>query len=378
VSAAAVFAADLWAASADGLLAAVIASTAFVALVLVGRAIRRRYRALQATEGVEMAEHLLGVLSRTSMVFKLAVSVYLGLRVVELPERAGVVVQAAITLAVFWQIGAWASAAFTAWLDRKREDSLANDRAMVGSISIIGLVARVLIWVLVVLLALDNLGVNITAMVAGLGIGGVAVALALQNILGDLFASLAIALDKPFVVGDFLAVGEVVGTVECIGIKSTRLRSLSGEQVVVSNADLLGSRVRNYGRMQERRADFALGVAYDTDVQQMEAVPDIVRGIVDAQEHARFDRCHFAGFGAYSLDFECVYFVRSPDFAVHMNTRQAINLAILREFQRRGIEFAYPTQTLLLARAGSAPGLHSAQQGDAAMLDASAERRSPA
>lgn len=352
-----------WGPTADWLVAVAIAATALLLLVLLRRLVRRRYSKLQETDRTELTELPLGVLSRTALVFLIAVSAYLGLRFLELPGRVTDVVNAVITVAVFWQFGLWLSAAFLAWLDRKRRYSLENDRARIGSISIIGLVVRVLIWVLVLLLALDNLGVNITALVAGLGIGGIAVALALQNILGDLFASLAIALDQPFVVGDFLAVGEVVGTVESIGIKSTRLRSLSGEQVIVSNSDLLGSRVRNFGRMQERRTDFSLNLAYGTSAEQLEAVPGLVRNIVEAQDGTRFDRCHFATFGAYSLDFECVYFVLSPDYAEHMDVRQAINLAIFREFQRRRIEFAYPTQTLLLARAADDSPGRMAQTG---------------
>lgn len=341
---------DQWGASADWLLAAAIAGSSLLLLALLRRWVRRHYSKLQATEEVELSELPLGVLSRTSVAFLIVVSAYLGLRFLVLPESVSTVVNGVITLVVFWQFGLWLSAAFGGWLERKRRYSLENDRASVGSISIIGLVVRALIWVLMLLLALDNLGVNITALVAGLGIGGVAVALALQNILGDLFASLAIALDQPFVVGDFLTVDEVVGTVENIGIKSTRLRSLSGEQVIISNSDLLGSRVRNFGRMRERRADFVLTLAYGTSADLLEAVPALVRKIVEAQGGTRFDRCHFASFGAYSLDFQCVYFVLSPDYSVHMDKRQAINLALFREFGRRGIEFAYPTQTLMLAR----------------------------
>lgn len=336
------------------LLAAGIGVGTLVALLGLRRAVRRRYRAMLETERTELMELPLGVLSRTALVFIVALSAYLGLKFLELPERAGNLLNNAITVAMFWQVGVWLSAAFLAWLERKRRYSLKNDRALVGSISIIGLVIRSLIWVLVVLLTLENLGVDITALVAGLGIGGVAVALALQNILGDLFASLAIALDKPFVVGDFLSVGEVLGTVENIGIKSTRLRSLSGEQIIVSNADLLGSRVRNFGRMQERRVEFVLNLTYETPPERLQEVPGLIREVVEAQADTRFDRCHFSTFGAHSLDFDCVYFVLSADYNKHMDVLQAINLAILRRFQPLGIEFAYPTQRLLLERAVAA------------------------
>jgi small-conductance mechanosensitive channel len=235
-------------------------------------------------------------------------------------------------------------------LDRKRRASATTDREVLGSLGIIGFVARVLIWAVVVLLMLDNLGVDITALVAGLGIGGIAVALAVQNVLGDLLASLSITFDKPFIVGDFLAVGEFLGSVEYIGIKSTRLRSLSGEQIVMSNADLLSSRLRNYGRMAQRRISFTIGVAYETPADTLERLPALIREIVTAESGVRFDRSHFARFAAASLDIETVYFVLSADYNEYMDVQQRINLAILRRFEALRVEFAYPTQKLWLAR----------------------------
>lgn len=223
------------------------------------------------------------------------------------------------------------------------------DRAALGSINIIGVILNAVIWTLVGLLTLDNLGINITALVAGLGIGGIAVALAVQNIFGDLFASLSITLDQPFVVGDFLIVGDVLGTVESIGIKSTRLRSLDGEQIVMPNSDLLSSRVRNYGRMMERRVVLRTTVTYETPIESVERIPRLIRDIVEGQADTRFDRSHFAAHGPASLDFETVYFVRSPDYNRYMDIQQAINLRLHREFTQLGIEFAYPTQKVLLA-----------------------------
>jgi len=200
------------------------------------------------------------------------------------------------------------------------------------------------------LLTLENLGVNITALVAGLGVGGIAVALAVQNVLGDLFAALSIALDQPFVVGDFLIVDDFLGSVEYIGIKSTRLRSLSGEQIVISNSDLLKSRLRNYGRMSERRVLFATSITYETPLELIERVPGIIRKIVEAQPHTRFDRSHFATHAATSLDFETVYYVLSADYNRYMDIQQTINLQLHRELTELGVEFAYPTQRLLIAR----------------------------
>jgi small-conductance mechanosensitive channel len=262
--------------------------------------------------------------------------------------RTRIVLGSAFTLALFWQAGLWATAATRAWLDQRRTRMLASDRAAAGSLGIVAFIVQVLIWTMVMLLTLENVGVDITALVAGLGIGGVAVALALQNILGDLFASLSITFDRPFVVGDFLIVDDILGSVEYIGVKSTRLRSLSGEQIVVSNADLLKSRLRNYGRMSERRAAFTVDITYDTPADMLEQIPKILRAVVEAQQDTRFDRSHFARHAAASLDFETVYYVLCADYNRYMDIQQAINIRVHREFQRLGIEFAYPTQRLLL------------------------------
>jgi small-conductance mechanosensitive channel len=258
------------------------------------------------------------------------------------------------TIALFWQAGLWAATAAVAWLDHRRALMLEDDKAVAGSVGIIRFVVRVAIWAVVLLLTLDNLGVDITALIAGLGIGGIAVALALQNVLGDLLASLSIALDRPFVIGDFLIVGEHMGSVEYIGIKTTRLRSLSGEQIVMSNGDLLASRLRNYGRMQERRVVFTLGVTYETPREKLLELPSLLRSIIESQDGVRFDRAHFSSYGAYSLDFEIVYYVLSADYTRYMDVQQAINFRIHEEFEALGVGFAYPTQTLWLAREAAA------------------------
>jgi small-conductance mechanosensitive channel len=332
------------------LLALTTAAALMTGLLLVRRLVRRHHRRLIDREGEQLLEIPLAVLSRTTLLFFVILSVVVGLETLTMSERTAGVLTSLLTVALFWQAGVWLSAAVMGWLERKRRRTLTADRALASSLGIIGLLVRTVIWALVLLLTLDNLGVDITAMVAGLGIGGIAVALALQNILGDLFASLSITLDRPFVVGDFLIVGDFLGTVEYIGIKSTRLRSLSGEQIIMSNADLLGSRVRNYGRMAERRVVFTLNVTYETPADVLERIPPVIRQIIEAQEGTRFDRSHFASYGAHSLDFETVYYVLSADYNQYMDIQQAINVRIFREFERMGIEFAYPTQKLYLAR----------------------------
>jgi small-conductance mechanosensitive channel len=221
---------------------------------------------------------------------------------------------------------------------------------MATALGALGFVAKAVVWTVFVLLILQNVGVEITAILAGVSVGGIAVALAVQNVLGDLFGSLSIILDKPFVIGDFIVVGEYSGTVEHVGLKSTHIRSVSGEQLVFSNSDLLNSRIRNYKRMQERRAVFTLGVTYDTPAEKIEAIPTIVREAVERQEHTRFDRCHFKSFGDFSLDIETVFFMTIPDYLAFMNAQQAINLELYKRFAAEGIEFAFPTQTLHLER----------------------------
>jgi small-conductance mechanosensitive channel len=251
------------------------------------------------------------------------------------------------------QSGIWLTAITTTVMGQYRQRALEKNPAAATSINAIAFVSKIVIWSVLVLVALDSMGINITTVVAGLGIGGVAVALAVQNILGDLFASLSIILDKPFVIGDFIILNEYLGVVEYIGLKTTRVRSLSGEQIVFSNSDLLNSRVRNYGRMFERRVPFTIGVTYDTPRDKLKRIPDIIRDAVDAQDKTRFDRSHFMKYGDFALQFETVYYVLSPDYNIYMDIQQSINLMIHEAFEREQISFAYPTQTLYMKNTGS-------------------------
>lgn len=221
-----------------------------------------------------------------------------------------------------------------------------------NAVSLIKFIARSVIWSIALLLCIENIGIDITALVAGLGIGGIAIALAAQNILGDLFASLAIVLDKPFEIDDYIVVGDISGTVEQIGIKTTRIRALSGEELVCSNADLLGSRVRNYKRMKERRAIFELGVVYQTSYSLLTKIPDVIEKIIEKTDFARFDRANFKSFGDSSLLFEIVFYVSAPDndYNEYMKVQQTINYEIFKKFEELKIDFAYPTQTLHISK----------------------------
>jgi small-conductance mechanosensitive channel len=212
------------------------------------------------------------------------------------------------------------------------------------------LVFNLLIWAFGIVFLLDNLGYNVSSIIAGLGIGGVAIALAAQAILKDFFSYFVIFFDRPFEIGDFIIVGDKMGAVEYIGIKTTRLRSLGGEQLVFSNTDLVDSRVHNYKRMQRRRVVFKLGVTYQTKADVLAEVPKMIKKIITDQENTTFDRAHFSSYGDFSLNFEIVYYILSPDYNQYMDTQQAINLRIYKEFEEKEIEFAYPTQTLFLEK----------------------------
>jgi small-conductance mechanosensitive channel len=336
-------------------IAAGVAIVALGVLLLIRSVARSNYARLAATPHMELAELPLKVLSRTTLFFLVVVAVFIGLQTVDLAPKPHRILLTIVTIAAFWQAGLWAATAVVAWLERKRQITMEHDRAAVGTISIISFIARTLIWALVLLLTLDNLGVDITALVAGLGITGIAVALAVQNVLGDLLASLSITLDRPFVVGDFLIVDDFLGTVEYIGIKSTRLRSLGGEQIVIPNANLLNSRIRNYTRMSERRVVFNFSVPHETPREKLPRIAAEVRSIIQSEPKTRFDRAHFFRIGPASLDFEVVYYVLSPDYNVYMDAQQSINLKIMETLEREGVRFAYPAQRLLLQRAPTNP-----------------------
>lgn len=296
---------------------------------------------------LRIASHVAG---RTKSWFLFLVALFLGSRFLELPPNPDWLLTTAARVGLLLQLGLWATAGFTTGMSLRRERQVAVDPSTVAAMDVLGFVVQAAVWSVILLLALENVGFDITALIAGLGIGGIAVALATQNILGDLFASLSIMLDKPFVVGDFLSVNEYSGSVEKVGIKTTRLRSLSGEQLVFSNTDLLNSRIRNYGRMFERRVVFTLSVTYDTPPEKLRDVPDIVRKAIEAQEKVRFDRAHFQQYGDFALVFEVVYYVESADYNLYMDIQQNINLIIYERFAEEKIEFAYPTQTLYMAR----------------------------
>jgi small-conductance mechanosensitive channel len=289
------------------------------------------------------------VLGNTNQFLIALVALLIGLGVLDLPERWMSRVGQLWFVALALQMALWINGVITVGLRRHGElnaTASSTSASVSAAATLVSWGLRVVLWAVVLLAMLSNIGVNITAFVASLGVGGIAIALAAQNILGDLFASVAIAVDKPFEVGDFVVMGEVVGSVEEVGIKTTRIRSLSGEQIVMANTEMLKQTIRNYKRLMERRIVFGFGVTYSSTPEQMQAIPEIVKKVVEGSERLRFDRAHFKAFGDSSLDFEVVYIVLDPDYNVYMDEQQRINLALLRELTALGVDFAFPTRTL--------------------------------
>ena len=314
----------------------------FTVLPLVRAFIARRLKALAPEKSRAPLVLVQDLLRHTTRLFLVVVAAYLALRWLRVPEQFDGKITTALLLVIWYQIALWGTTTVRHLIEFRRgsDAGAAGGEASLNILRVVGITA---VWIIAFLMLLANLGVDIMPLIAGLGIGGIAVALAVQNVLADLLASLSIALDKPFKVGDFLVVGEEKGTVEYIGIKSTRLRSLSGEQIVFSNGDLLSSRVRNYGLLFERRIVFQIGIVYETPLEQIAEVPKILEAAIRAQPRTRFDRAHFASHGDFSLNFEAVYYVLDSAYGTYMDIQQAINLRIHAEFAGRGIEFAYPT-----------------------------------
>jgi small-conductance mechanosensitive channel len=327
---------------------ALLAAILTYAVLDVGTRVLARRMAMLSQRALGHSQNIVSnTLAGTKRILIFLLAILVGLNMLDLPLRVESRLAQAWVVVIGIQVAIWLNRAITGWAEKVIDSGDKPDLRKRATTTTMVFLIRLVVMLVVVLAVLANLGINITAFVASLGIGGVAIALALQSILSDLFASLAIGLDKPFEVGDFIIVDEVMlGTVEYIGVKTTRLRSLGGEQLVRSNTELLKSVIRNYKRMSERRVVFGFGIRYETPVEKVGLLGAEVRKIVEAIEMARFDRAHFAKFGASSLDFEVVYYVLSSDFNVYMDIQQRINLELMQVCKKHGILFARPTSIL--------------------------------
>jgi small-conductance mechanosensitive channel len=321
------------------------------ALLLIRTVVTKRLALLVQRTRTEIDDVLVDLFADTKNAFLLLISIYFSLYLLVLPATLIIFIGTIVKVVLIIQMGLWMSRLMAFLIARRVKRNLVSDADDATVVSTLGVVLKGIIWAVVLLLVLDNIpGVQVTALIASLGITGIAVGLAVQNILGDLFASLSIALDKPFVIGDFINVGEFSGTVEHVGLKSTRVRSLSGEQLVFGNNDLLSSRIRNYKRMANRRVPFLLSVNYQTPYEKLVQIPTIMQEVIEgvSAEIVTFDRAHFKEYGEYAIRFEAVYLLTTADFRQYMDIQQAINLGIYQRFAEAGIEFAFPTQSVII------------------------------
>lgn len=330
----------------DEVLPAVLAGLVTVLVIKGGmRLLANRLRALSRRTQTTLDDGLVSVLEHTSGPLVALAGLLVGLSMLPLDARWQARVDQVWFALVALQLGLWLQQALSQVL-AAHQLRHGGGTALSASATLLGWALRATLWAVVVLAVLSNLGVNITAFIASLGIGGIALALAVQNILGDIFASLAIAVDKPFEVGDSVTVGDVTGTVERVGLKTTRIRSLGGEQIVMSNAELLKRTVANFKRLQTRRVLFSFGITYEASADEVAAVPPLVRELIEADPKLEFARAHFKGFGDNSLDFEVVYRVQDSDYDVYMDRQQALYLSLMRALKQRGIKLAFPANTV--------------------------------
>lgn len=283
--------------------------------------------------------------------FYLFIALYVGLKSLLLPVLADQIIYGLFILIIVFQIIRSLQIFIDYWTEklirRKEEKETPQNKAAVKSISYL---LKILLWVFAIFIILSNWGIDVTSLIAGLGIGGLAIAFALQNILQDIFSSFSILIDKPFQVGDFIIVDGDMGVVQKIGIKTTRIKTLQGQELVFPNRQLTDARINNYKRMEKRRIVFGFGVLYETPIEKVKKIPEIVKDIINKEPQAELDRVHFKEFGDFSLNFEVVYYVQVPDYNEYMNVQQAINFVLKQAFEKEGIEFAYPTQTLFVKK----------------------------
>jgi len=332
--------------AAEWAMASLLTIGVLLGLLLARMIAQRVLKALADQERAAPLHHILtAMLEATRLWLLFPIALFCGASVLETPARIDGAINKLVVIALLLQAALWLNALIGFWLSGAIEKRRGTDASAVTALALMHFVARVVVWAMMLLVILNHMGFNVSALVTGLGVGGVAVALAVQNILGDLFASLSIVLDKPFVIGDFIVVGDAMGRVEHIGLKTTRVRALGGELIVFSNADLLKSRIHNFKLMPERRMAFKVMVDYATPTDKLAMIPEMLRQLVlEHGEAVRFDHAHFIEIGEAALTFETVYFVRDPEKNNHMDIQQAINLQLLRRFAQQGIEIVHSTR----------------------------------
>jgi len=290
--------------------------------------------------------------------FYLVLALYIGMRTLTLPETVNKIAYYVLVIFIGFYLAKGISKAIEHFVqiqikkrgDKQGIDTDGDGKANTSMMKVFGILAKIIVWTIVLLMILSNFGIEITPLVASLGIGGIAIALALQAVLGDLFGAFVIYFDKPFKEGDFIIIGNDMGIVEHIGIKSTRIKTLQGQELVVSNKELTSTRINNYKRMQKRRIQFSFGVQYDTGTKKLQKIKKIVKDIFEKVEEADLDRVHFKEFADSSLNYEVVYYVNTSDYNKYMDVQEEINMRLYKEFEKAKISFAFPTRTIYLEK----------------------------
>jgi small-conductance mechanosensitive channel len=323
----------------------------YIGLHFLSFLLKNRLGAFSRKTKTRADDTLVHLLQQIRPVELMGIALYIALQTLVLPPLLKSVISIGFVVLLTYMCIKAGSILLTSFLQHYTADeNLSSSTPLLTNLAVIG---KALLWVFGVFLILSNIGVDITSLIAGLGIGGIAVALALQNVLGDLFSSFAIYFDKPFLVGDFIIVGDKMGVVERIGIKTTRVRALQGEELVFANKELTEAQIQNFKKMRERRVLFSIGVTYETPPHLLQALPELLHAIIERRQMVRFDRAHFARFDSFALTFEIVYYVLSDDYNTYMDIQQQINFDILTACSEHHISMAYPTQTLYLQQAGS-------------------------
>lgn len=327
----------------------------FIALLIVLKIFKiyilNYLKKLSKKSKTELDDTIIEFIDSVDWKFFIFISIYIASKTLTLPELINKLLNYALLIVLVYYGVKFLHKIIDYFAKKQIEKRLQEEKEEdTTAIAVLSKIVKISVWVVAFLLILSNLGFNITSLVAGLGIGGIAIAFALQNVLEDLFSSFTIYFDKPFKKGDFIIIGQDMGTVKHIGIKSTRIQTLQGQELVVSNRELTNTRINNYKKMERRRIVFAFGVEYGTSTRKLKVINSIIENIFKRIKMADLDRVHFKEFGNFSLNYEVVYYLNTNDYTKYMDTQQEINLAIKRQFEKHAIEMAFPTQTIYVKK----------------------------